>query len=68
MVLHPIFQQLLEGGHEPLVLSFAADRMLIHSIYQQLLEGGYDPLSSLLLALAPPNLPHMIIWSLTVLQ
>ena len=31
MVLHPIYQQLLEGGYEPLV-------------YQLLLEGGYDPL------------------------
>ena len=61
MVLHPIYQQLLEGGYNPLVLSATTERMLQHLIYQLLLEGGYDPLVSMLLTLAPPNLPHMII-------
>ena len=58
MVLHPIYQQLLEGGYDPLVLSTAADRMLIHPIYQLQLEVGYNPLARLLLSLAPPKLPH----------
>ena len=42
--------------------------MLLHPIYQLQLEGGYEPLAILLLSLAPPYLPHMIIWSLTVLK
>ena len=44
MVLHPIYQQLLEGGYDPLVLSTAIERMLPHPIYQLPLEGGYNPL------------------------
>ena len=28
MVLHPIYQQLLEGGHNPLFLSATTERML----------------------------------------
>ena len=44
MVPHPIYQQLLEGGYNPLVLLAATERMLQHPIYQLLLEGGYDPL------------------------
>ena len=44
MVLHSIYQQLLEGGYDPLVLSAATERMLQHPIYQLPLEGGYDPL------------------------
>ena len=63
-----IYQQLLEGGFAPLVLSDATERILRHPIYQLPLKGGYDPLIILLLTLEPPNLPHMIIWSLTVLQ
>ena len=47
MVLEPIYQQLLEGGYDPLVLSAATERMLLHPIYQLLLEGGYDPLVGL---------------------
>ena len=33
MVLHPIYQQLLEGGYDPLVLSAANKMMLRHPIY-----------------------------------
>ena len=44
MVLHPIYQQLLEGIYDPLVLSAATKRMLRHPIYQLPLEGGYKPL------------------------
>ena len=43
MVLHPIYQQLLEVGYDPLDLSAATERMLLHPIYKLLLEGGYDP-------------------------
>ena len=45
----------------PPVFSATINRMLLHPIYQLQLEGGYDPLASLLLSLAPLNLPHMII-------
>ena len=44
MVLHPIYQQPLEGGYDTLVLSAATERMLLHPIYQLLLEGGHNPL------------------------
>ena len=40
-------------------------RMHQHLVYQQQLEGGYNPLASLFPALAPPNHPCMIMWSLT---
>ena len=56
-----IYQQLLEGGFDPLVLLASTEMMLRHPIYQLPLEGGYNPLVILLLTLAPPNLPHMII-------
>ena len=51
----------------PPSLSATTKRMLQHPIYQLPLEGGYDPLLGLLPALAPPNHPYMIIWSLTSL-
>ena len=44
ILLHPIYQLLLEGGYDPLVLSAATERMLQHPIYQLPLKGGYDPL------------------------
>ena len=44
MLQHPIYQQLLEGGCDPLVLSASTERILLHPIYQLLLEGGYNPL------------------------
>ena len=57
MVLHPIYQQLMEGGYNPLVLLAATERMLLHPIYQLLLEGGYDPLASLWISLELPYHP-----------
>ena len=42
MVLHPIYQQLLEGDYAAPSLSATTERMLRHPIYQQPLEGGYD--------------------------
>ena len=50
---------------QPPILSVVSERMLWHLVYQLPLEGGYDPLIGMLLALAPPSLPYMIIWSLT---
>ena len=49
MLLHPIYQQLLEGCYDPSGLSTTTKRMLLHPIFQLLLEGGYNPLSYRLL-------------------
>ena len=66
MLLHPIYQQLLEGGYDHLVLSVVTERMLRHPIYQLLLEGGYDPLVGIQPALAPPYNPSMILSDLHI--
>ena len=52
----------------PPILSTVAEGVLQHPIYHLPLEGGYNPLAGMLHALAPPNLPSMIIWSMTIIQ
>ena len=61
MLLHPIYQLLLEGGYDPLVLSSTTERMLLHPIYQLLLEEGYNPLGGMSPAIAPPLHPNMFL-------
>ena len=47
MLLHPIYQLLLEAGYDPQGLPTTTERMLLHHIYQLLLGGGYDPLAAI---------------------
>ena len=66
MVLHPIYQQELQGGYDPLVLSASTERMLLHPSLTKTTGRRLWPPVGMFPALAPPYHPGMFLFDFKI--